>query len=67
MRKLAVLVILVGMALPALAAKRVTVAQFEQALAAVQGKSDAEVAGEISDMELSERLSEVRFARLWPP
>ena len=64
MRKLAVLVILVGMALPALAAKRVTVAQLEQALAAVQGKSDGEVAGEISDMELSERLSEVRFARL---
>jgi VWFA-related protein len=52
------------MALPGSAAKRVTVEQLEQALAASEGKSDTELARQLSDMELTERLSSARFTRL---
>ena len=57
MRKLTVLLLLVAMTRPALASKRVTVSQLEEVLAAVSGKPDAEVAQQISDLELTERLS----------
>jgi VWFA-related protein len=46
------------------AARRVTAAQFEQAVAAFHSRSDAEGAFLIADMQLTERLSELRVARL---
>ncbi len=70
MRKLKVLLLLAGMTLlPAIAAKeigatKVTVAQLEQALAAAHGKPDADLAKQLSGMELTERLSAAGFARL---
>jgi len=66
MRRLMVLLVLAAMTLPAGAAKRVTVAQLEQALtaAAAAHKPDAEMARLIGGMELSERLSEARLGRL---
>ena len=64
MRKLALLFFLAITALPAIAAKRVTVEQLEQAVAAAQGKPDAEVAQQLSELQLTERLSGARFARL---
>jgi len=63
MRRLAVLILLAGMTLPAFAAKRVTVAQLEQVLAAARGKPDAEVAQQISDLELTERLSAEKLSQ----
>jgi hypothetical protein len=41
----------------------ITVQQLESFVASVRGKPDAEVASEIAGMELTERLSAVRFAR----
>jgi type II secretory pathway pseudopilin PulG len=69
MRKLAILILLAALALPAFAenrdaAKRITVAQLEQALAAARGSSDAQVAQQLSGLELIERLSAARLARL---
>ncbi len=64
MRALAVLLTLAGFALPAYGAKRVTVAELEQTLAAVHGLPDAEVAMQLSDLELTERLSTARLDRL---
>ncbi|MGA2672997.1 MAG: hypothetical protein ABSE99_07175 [Terracidiphilus sp.] len=63
MRKLASLLLLAAIALPASAATRVRVEQLEQALAATHGKPDAIVANELFDMELTERLSTVRLER----
>jgi len=55
-----------AMTLPAGAAKRVTVAQLEQALAAATAahKADAGIARMIAGMELSERLSESALERI---
>jgi hypothetical protein len=69
MRKLAILILLAALALPAFAEKRdaverVTVAQLEQALAASHGSPDAQVAQQLSRLELIERLSAARLARL---
>ena len=69
MKKLTVLLLLAGMTLPVFAvgeAKvvKVTVAQLEQAMAAAQGKPDAEIAQQIAGLELTERLSAAGFARL---
>jgi len=66
----ALLVWLVAMlALPAIAgtertAARVSVAQLEQTLSAARGEPDRRVAQELSDLELTERLSELRRVRL---
>lgn len=57
------LVLTVGIASPAAAAKRVSIDQFEQLLAAAHGQSDGKVAGQISDLELTERASSIRLAR----
>jgi len=62
MGKLALLLLL-GCALPALAAKRITVEQLEQMLTAAQGKSDAKVAGQLSELQLTERASSARLSR----
>ncbi|MDR5729092.1 MAG: VWA domain-containing protein [Terriglobia bacterium] len=64
MRKVALFLILAAMALPALADRRVTVDQLEQTLATLHGKQDAEAAWQISNLDLSERLSAARLKRL---
>jgi VWFA-related protein len=54
------------MAVPSLAAKRMTVAQLEQMLGAERAahKSDIEIARKISDVELSERLTDLALGQL---
>jgi VWFA-related protein len=66
MRRLILLVLLASIALPAGAAKRTTVAQLEQALDAAHAahRPDAEIARQISGIELSERLTETTLERL---
>ena len=64
MRKLVLFLFLAITTLPAIAAKRVTVEQLEQAVAAAHGKPDAEVAQQLFDLQLTERLSVPRFAKL---
>jgi hypothetical protein len=66
MRRWILLGLFAALALPAGAAKRVTVAQLEQALAAPTAahKADAEMAHMIAGMELSERLSEGTLERI---
>ncbi len=68
MRKLAFILIMLGVllasALPALASKPITVAQLQQRLADTQAKPDAEIARQLSDLELTERLSATTLARL---
>ncbi len=61
---LAVLIGLPGASIPALAARRVTVAELEQAIAAAKDQPDADAAQQLSDLELSERLSATTQARL---
>ena len=63
-RKLVFVLALFGFALPAFASKSLTVAQLEQRLAADRGKSDVEVAQQLSGFELTERLSATTLARL---
>jgi hypothetical protein len=63
MRIWALLLLLVGLAIPASAAERVTIEQFEQILAGVWGRSDGDVAWRIKNLELTERASRVRRAR----
>jgi len=67
MRRLMLVVVLAGMAIPAGALKRVTEAQLEQTVAAANSthKPDAEIAHTIAGMELSERLSEGALGRLY--
>ena len=62
MRKWAVLLLLTGWAWPAMAAKSVSVGQLEQLLDTLRGKSDGRVAQELSDLELTERVSPARLA-----
>ncbi len=64
MRKLLYWLLLLSFVPQVFAAKRVTVEQLEQILAAAHGKPDAEVARQLSDLELTERLNPVKFARL---
>ncbi len=66
MGKFILLGLLTAMALPAWAAKRVTVAQLEEALATISAahKPDVEVARQIASMKLSERLTEPTLGRL---
>jgi len=64
MRSLVLLLGLVGFTLPAFAARRVTVDRLEQTLAAAHNLQDAEIARQVSDMELTERLSTVELDRM---
>ncbi|MGA2219765.1 MAG: hypothetical protein ABSG51_16865 [Terracidiphilus sp.] len=64
MRFWAILLLFAGIALAAHAAKKVTVAQFEQTLSAAHGKRDAELAKKLGEMELTERLSDARLSQL---
>ena len=62
MRKWTVLLLLAVSAWPAMAAKSVTVGQLEQLLDTLRGKSDGKVAQELSDLELTERVSPALLA-----
>jgi hypothetical protein len=57
------LLLFVAMVSPAYAAKRVTVAQLEQTLTAIHGKSDTEIAKQIYGLELTERLNAAKLAQ----
>jgi hypothetical protein len=61
MRRL-VLLVMAGMALPASAARQVSVDQLEQLITALHGKTDAKVAQQLYELELTERLSASRLA-----
>ena len=64
MRRIAFLLLLtLGFAPQALAAKLVSVAELEQFLAASHGQSDARVARQLSGFELTERASSARLAQ----
>ncbi len=64
MRKWILPLILAGIALPAFGANRVTVDQLERVLATTKAKSDADVAAQLSAMELTERLTTARLEQL---
>ncbi len=64
MRNLAILLALAGSTLPSFAAQPTTVEQLERMLAQSQGKPDAEVARQLADVELTERLSSARLVQL---
>jgi hypothetical protein len=55
--------LLVGWGAPAIAAKRVTADQLEQVVSAAGRSTDAKVAGQIFELQLTERLSPARLAR----
>jgi len=64
MRRWMFLLVLAAMTVPAGAATKVTVAELEQMLTAAHGAPDAKLAEQLSGLELTERLSASRFARL---
>jgi hypothetical protein len=64
MRKLLVLFVLFTIALPARAANQITVEQLEHTLADAHGKRDQDLAKQLGGMELTERLSSLRFAKI---
>lgn len=71
MRRLLLLGLMVMVGLPAVAAKRITVEQLEQALAEETGahRADADVAHRLADFELTQRLTDEtlnRFAKHIP-
>jgi len=63
MRKWAILLLMAVTAWPAMAAKSLSVDQFDQMLGVEQGKSDERVADKISDVVLTERVTAARLAR----
>lgn len=63
MRKLALLVLLASAVPSAFSAKRVSVGKVDQLLIHAQGKSDAKVAKQLFNLQLTERVSSARFAR----
>jgi hypothetical protein len=63
MRKLLLLLFCAAIALPAYAARRVTMQQFEKVVASVHGRPDGDAADMFSQLELTERLSSARAAR----
>jgi hypothetical protein len=63
-RRVAPLLALVLLSLPAVAATRVTVQELEQALTASKGSPDKDAAQRLIGLELTERLSKSRFDRL---
>ena len=62
MRRLAFLFFLAGITLPAVAVKRVTTDQLERVLSSAHGKPDAKTAQQLTNLELSERLSAEKLA-----
>jgi VWFA-related protein len=64
MRRCVLLVCLAAMVSPALAARRVTVEQLQQVLSAIHSKPDAQIALQLSDLQLTERLSTGKLLQL---
>ena len=64
MRRCLLLACLAAIVSPAFAAKRVTVEQLEQVTSAIHGKSDAEIALQLSDLQLTERLNTAKLLDL---
>jgi hypothetical protein len=64
MRTLVFMLSLAILALPALAADKVTVKQLEETLASSKSKSDKDLARRLADLELTERLGTPRFNQL---
>jgi len=63
-RGLAFFLLTTALVLPAEAADKVTVQQFEQAVAAAQAKPDKDAAQVIAGLELTERLTPARLEKL---
>ena len=63
MQKLVIPLMVLGIALPAFAAQRVTVEQLERMLADAHGKPDVKVANQLTGLELTERLSAAKLSR----
>jgi VWFA-related protein len=63
MRKWATLLLLWAIAWPAMAEKTMSIEQVEELLFKLQGKPDGKVAGELEDVQVSERVSPARLAR----
>ena len=63
MRRLALLLLAMGICLPGAAAKRVTAEQLEQTLLAAHGKPDGDLAKQLRGLELTERVSMGRLPR----
>ncbi len=63
MRKCAILLLLWGIAFPAMAAKILSIDQMEQFLIKLHGKPDGKAAGELEDTQLTERVSLARLTR----
>ena len=63
MRKCAIVLLLWGIAFPAMAAKIMSIDQMEQFLIKLHGKPDGKVAGELEEIQLTERVSQARLAR----
>ena len=57
------LLILLGTAWPAMAAKPLSIDQMEQLLVTLHGKPDSKVAAEVDDVQLTERVNAARLAR----
>jgi hypothetical protein len=57
------LLMLLGTARPAMAAKTLSIDQVEQLLETLHGKPDGKVVGELEDVQLTERVSAARLAR----
>ncbi len=64
MRKLAVLLFLVAGASSCLAARNITVEQLEELLTEAGAKPDAKIAQQLSELELTERLSTAKMSHL---
>ena len=64
MRKLLFLLFLLAAVLPVRAAEKVTVEELEHTLADAHGKRDQDLARRLGDLELSERLSSPRLAKI---
>jgi len=63
MRKCGLLLLLWGIAWPAMAAKTISIDQMEQLLFKLRGKPDGKVAGELDEIQLTERVSLARLTR----
>jgi hypothetical protein len=63
MRKCFTLLLLLGCAWPAMAAKTVNIEQVEQLLTRLKGKPDEKVAHDLQELHLTERVSPPRLAR----
>lgn len=63
MRNRMPLLVLLVLAVPAFAAKRISVDQLEQIVSSAHGKPDTKAAQQLYELELTERLSPARLAR----